>query len=58
MTIKYKSEVNELTSQVKSVRSNVSEIKDEIAMLQNNLEDLRRMVSSDMRKIVDVVNNK
>ncbi len=40
-----------LPTQVKSVRSNVSEIKDEIALLQNNLDDLRRMVSSDMRKI-------
>ena len=45
-------------SQVKSVRSNFSELRDEIAVLQNNLESLRKMVSADMKKIVDVVNNK
>ena len=55
---KVQSEVDNLNSQVRTVRSSVSDLKDEIAVLKNNIADLKKMVSADMKKIVEVVNSK
>ena len=57
MTLKqHKTEIDKLDKTVASLRRTISELKDELAMQKSNHEDFRRMVSSDMKKIVDQLN--
>ena len=53
----HKVEIDKLDKTVVTLRRTVSDLKDELAVQKSNYEDFRRMVSSDMKKIVDQLKN-
>jgi len=57
MTLKqHRTDIDKLDKTVASLKRTISELKDELAMQKSNHEDFRRMVSLDMKKIVDQLN--